>query len=281
MKIFDFFRKKQPQSDNSFDVAEIVQSMFDEAGINPNRQDNMFMAVIDGVHCSFQTVLSCDKHSLIIYSPFAIPVPKHVSLSVYHEVERLNGLSEKAKIIIKETKDGCSLASMTNVEFEKAPTISEIRQLMIHNIDLMDNDKFRSLTCSIFGYASYDDIQKKMVESAVVKNEESNKVLTSLTDGYTDTLKQSGNVSSPRLIGRLTVVTRQIIERESIEEYQVSLDKQVQTAYNVATEIERDIIRKMRYLIATKTTENDNDAEIWLGKMDGADYKDLYCLLKE
>ncbi len=279
MKILDLFKIKQTQSNKSFDVADVVQEMFDEAGITPQRQGNMFMTVIDGRHCSFRTVLSCDTHSVMIYSPFVLPVPKHVSHSVLLEVERLNGLSDKAKIILKEAEDGYSLASMTNVEFENAPTTLEIKQQMIHNIDLMDDSNFRSLTCAILGYSSYDDVQKGMMDNVATENLGSNVISTSLTDGYATTLMQSGNVSSTRFAGRLTELTRQIIERESIE-YHQSLDKQVLTAYNVATETERDIIRKMRYLIAAKAAESDNDAEIWLGRMEGADYRELYDLLK-
>ncbi len=282
MKFLDYFRNMKSKSENSFDISEIVQRMFDEAGINPNRLDNMFMTVIDGVHCSFRTVLSCDKHSVTIYSPFVLLVPKHISHVVVCEVERLNQLSETAKIIFKEDgEDGYTLAAITNEEFENSPTTSEIQQLMIHNIDLMDNENFRSLACAILGYSSYDDIQKEIRANAIAVNEENYNVSTSLPDGYAVALKQSGNVSSDRLIGRLTELTRQIMERESIEGHQLSLDKQVQTAYNVATEIEWDIIRKMRYLIATKATEGDKDAEIWLGRVEGADYRNLYDLLKE
>lgn len=54
MGLFDRFREMSHLEVNT-NVASIVQQMFDEAGITPQCPDkNVFLTVIDGVHCSFQ-----------------------------------------------------------------------------------------------------------------------------------------------------------------------------------------------------------------------------------
>lgn len=100
MGLFDRFREKS-HLEVKTNVASIVQQMFDEAGITPQCPDkNVFLTVIDGVHCSFKTILKCDEENpnkLFIYAPFPIPVPKHVAGLIPHELNRLN-----EKIIINQ-----------------------------------------------------------------------------------------------------------------------------------------------------------------------------------
>lgn len=61
MGLFDRFREKSLLEVRT-NVTDIVQQMFDEAGITPQRPDkNVFLTVIDGVHCSFKTILKCDE----------------------------------------------------------------------------------------------------------------------------------------------------------------------------------------------------------------------------
>ena len=82
MGLFDRFREKSLLEVRT-NVTDIVQQMFDEAGITPQRPDkNVFLTVIDGVHCSFKTILKCDEENpnkLFIYAPFPVPVPKHIA----------------------------------------------------------------------------------------------------------------------------------------------------------------------------------------------------------
>lgn len=60
MGIIDIFRNIQHKK-SEYKVATIVKQMFDEAGISPQCPDkNVFLTVIDGVHCSFRTILKCD-----------------------------------------------------------------------------------------------------------------------------------------------------------------------------------------------------------------------------
>ena len=69
MRLFDIIKRK---SKESFAISNIIQQMFVEAGISPQCPDkNVFLTVIDGVHCSFRTILKCDEENpnkLFIYA---------------------------------------------------------------------------------------------------------------------------------------------------------------------------------------------------------------------
>lgn len=56
MGLFERFRKKS-QLEVRTNVTDIVQQMFDEDGISPQCPNkDVFLTVIDGVHCSFKTI---------------------------------------------------------------------------------------------------------------------------------------------------------------------------------------------------------------------------------
>jgi len=285
MGLFDRFREKSHLEVNT-NVASIVQQMFDEAGITPQCPDkNVFLAVIDGVHCSFKTILKCDEENpnkLFIYAPFPIPIPKHIAGLIPHELNRLNENNPyKSEITIQENEDEYSIFAFTDCEFEKAPSTDEIKDLMIHTIDVMDNENFRSLVCTIMGYATYDELEKAMVSNAQIKGNEAN-------IGYCTLQDKSDGVTSSRYYGRLLMLAIHIIEnRVSQERAQQLLNEQIpllmimQEAYNVADDVERDILRKLRYLALYKRTDSDNDSDSMLGRLEAISMieKDMYSLL--
>lgn len=92
--MFDFFKRQRPkQTDPSSDLAKVVERMFLEYGVTHIPVGNVFLTVIDGVHCSFQTILKCGEEShdkLFIYSQFPIPVPEHVTGLMSLELNRIN-----------------------------------------------------------------------------------------------------------------------------------------------------------------------------------------------
>ena len=185
MGLFDRFRKKL-QLEVRTNVTDIVQQMFDEAGITPQCPDkNVFLTVIDGVHCTFKTILKCDEENpnkLFIYAPFPVPVPKHIAGLIPHELNRLNENNKyKSEITIQENGDEYSIFAFTDCAFEKAPSTDEIKDLMIHTIDVMDNENFRSLVCAIMGYATYDELEKAMISNAQIEGGQAN---IQMQDGY-------------------------------------------------------------------------------------------------
>lgn len=291
MGLFDIFkRQKQTQSKELFAVAPIVKQMFDKAGITPQCPDkNVFLTVIDGVHCSFKTILKCDEvnpHKLFIYAPFPVPVPKHIAGLMPHELNRLNENNKyKSKITIQENGGEYSIFAFTDCEFEKAPSTDEVQALMIHTIDIMDNENFRALICSIMGYATYDELEKAMISNAQVDGSQVN---IQMQDGYCVLQDKSNGVTSPRYAGRLLIFSTHIIEqRISQARAKQLLDEQtpllliIQEAYNVADDVERDILRKLRYLALYKRTDSDNDSDSMLGRLEAISMieKDKYSLL--
>lgn len=292
MGLFDIFkRQKQTQSKELFAVAPIVKQMFDEAGITPQCPDeNVFMTVIDGVHCSFKTILKCDDEEnpnrLFIYAPFPVPVPKHIAGLMPHELNRLNENNKyESEISIKENNGEYSIFAFTDCEFEKAPTTDEVQALMIHTIDVMDNENFRSLICAIMGYATYDELEKAMIGNAQV---EGNHADIQMQDGYCALRDKSNGVTSSRYSGRLLMFSTHIIEQKISQERARQLLEQqmpllliMQEAYNAADDIERDILRKLRYLVVQKNTASDNEADSVLGRLEAISMieKDPYSLL--
>lgn len=289
MGLFDRFRKKS-QLEVRTNVTDIVQQMFDEDGISPQCPNkNVFLTVIDGVHCSFKTILKCDEENpnkLFIYAPFPVPVPKHIVSLIPHELNRLNENNQyKSEITIQENGDEYSIFAFTDCEFEKTPSTDEIKDLMIHTIDVMDNENFRSLVCAIMGYATYDELEKAMISNAQIKGNEAN---ISMVDGYCTLQDKSDGVTSPRYYGRLLMLAIHIIEnRISQERAQQLLNEQtpllmiMQKAYNVADDVERDILRKLRYLALYKRTDSDDDSDSMLGRLEAISMieKDMYSLL--
>lgn len=160
--MFNFFKRNR---NNDFDIAGIIQQVFDQAGITPDRTDNMFHTVIDGTNTSFNTALLGKKNQLVVYAPFHMPVPRWSMAGVKLEINRLNSLAEKAQIKAMEKDDTYELIAITEVSFNNAPAVEEIQKLMINNIDLIDNHNYRSLACSIMGFASYDEFQKQMMSN--------------------------------------------------------------------------------------------------------------------
>ena len=291
MGLFDILkRQKQTQSKELFAVEPIVKQMFDEAGITPQCLDkNVFLTVIDGVHCRFKTILKCDEknpNKLFIYAPFPVPVPKHIAGLIPHELNRLNENNKyKSEITIQENGDEYSIFAFTDCAFEKAPSTDEIKDLMIHTIDVMDNENFRSLVCAIMGYAIYDELEKAMISNAQIKGNEAN---ISMAGGYRVLQDKSNGVTSPRYAGRLlmfsTHIIKQIISQERAKQL---LDEQtpllliMQEAYNVADDIERDILRKLLYLVRYKKSDSDNETDSIFGRLEAISMieNDKYSLI--
>lgn len=282
MNIFNFFKQKA-----SFEVASILQQMFDEAGIAPVREGDMFMTIIDGTDTSFTTVLKCDgekTNELLIYTPFILPVPPHIKNVVDLELNRINSLSNGASEVLMKEGDngGFEIFAITKCEFDEAPTTAEIKQLMIHNVDILDNSNFKSLACTIFGYAKYNEVESSLRNNA--RKAETSNATTAGTnvefefeDGYSTLKNNARNISSPRYRGRLLVLCTHIDKRPEPQNKVMSLIKQqapfadiIYEAYNIANPEERDIMRKLRYLIDFKkndiTDEHFDESESMIGR---------------
>lgn len=215
-----------------------------------------------------------------------MPVPKHIAGLIPHELNRLNENNQyKSEITIQGNGDEYSIFAFTVCEFEDMPSTDEIKDLMIHTIDVMDNENFRSLVCAIMGYATYDELGKAIISNAQIKGNEAN---ISMADGYCVLQDKSNGITSPRYAGRLLMFSTHIIEqRISQERAKQLLDEQtpllliMQEGYNVADDIERDILRKLLYLVRYKKSDSDNDADSILGRLEAISMieNDKYSLI--
>lgn len=283
--MLDIFKKR-----GRFDLAAVVQQMFDEAGITPQRPDDkVFMTVIDGVHCSFETILKLDEkrpHRLFIYAQFPIPVPEHVAGLMSLEINRLNaGKRYRSEIAIRENGDGHAVFAFTVREFKEVPAPDEIKALMTHTVDVMDDGNFRSLMCAIMGYDTYDRLEEVMMGNAQVEGSEA---VIQMSDGYRALDGRSDGVTSSRYGGRLLMLATHVIESRisqgrarQLLDRQTPLPKIVQEAYNAASDLERDILRKLWYLVSNKKTEPGDDGDSMLGRLEAMSLiaKDIRLLL--
>ena len=143
---------------------------------------------------------------------------------------------------------------------------------MLNTVDVMDNENFCSLACAVMGYATYDELKNAMISNAQMTGD---KVNISMTDGYRVLKDKSDGISSPRYDGRMHMLAIHIIKNKiSPERAQQLIDEQtpllmiMQEAYNVADDIECDILRKLRYLALCKRMDSDNYSDIVVGRLE-------------
>lgn len=280
--------KKKLQEDKTYNLPVIVQQMFEGNGIPTQQSGGMFAATIQGTHANFQVGLDCgEDKSLLIYVPFPIPVPKHVACLLAHELNRLNDGSHKAEIILQEKEETCKVFAIAECEFNKAPTTDELMGVVLQSIDLLDNKNFHSLACAILGFATYDELQQLMMKCVKQDSEE---IAFEMSDGYLPLLNKSGNITSSRYVGRLLAFSIHIIQYKRSPELakkilvdQASILSIIQRAYDVGDDEERDVIRKLRFLIQAKSTGKDDDNENLLGRLEAYILiaKGKYSLLTE
>jgi len=274
----------------NFDVADVVQRMFDEAGMDGHRSDNMFLALTDGTDTTFKTVMQCDKRNLLVYSPFPIPVPEDVAHCVALEINAINESSGEARLSMQPSgNEGVySIVAMTKHDFYEAPATDEVKTMMIHNIDIMDNGNFKRLACAIFGMATYDDVERQIIGNAE-KIDDDGKVRIAMSSGYKRIAEEGKDLTCSRVCSRLLMLSIHIITREISEslakkylDIQAELDTIIQCAYNKATPEERDVMRKLQYMRVEKKDESHNDADDMLGRLEipAMIIQDIYKLLK-
>jgi len=290
MGIFNLFKGKKQKNDETnvasqkdvrkgMSLAECVELMFRNAGIRPHVDGNKYLTEVQARHCVFTPVLVAEGNRLIIMVRFPAPVPEQFAYSVNYEVERINGMYRDAEVTLSHNDDGdFTIYSMIIKEYDSvsAETADEIRRLMVHAVDVLDEDNFRSLLCSLIGHRDYSELEARMIEGNTAGGGE---VRAQIPGGYAPLLKESGDISCPRFLGRLLVYATDIIEKKISKEVasdlltrQTPFDEIVQRAYNVADENERDLLRKLRYLGKAKATDHDDDDnDFMIGRLEALD----------
>lgn len=279
---------------NRFGLSDVIRQMFLEAGVGYEQpQPNVFVTEIGGTNCNFKTVLQSDNESrkkIFIYAHFPIPVPKHYVGMVQNELIRINkDNAYKSEITIQEVGNENTILAFTDYEFDHTPTSDEIKNLMIHTIDIMDNNYFRSISCAIFGFPSYDEMEKAMLNNS---NQQSKRLTIRLKDGYSALHEGAINTTATRYCGRLLALSLHIIaSKVSAEIAKQMLDREtpileiMQEAYDIANDKERDVLRKLRYLIVYKkvidkdSPDNASDGNVGKIEADKMIKQDIYSLL--
>lgn len=173
MGILNLFKGKKQKNDETnvasqkdvrkeMSLAECVELMFRNAGIRPHVDGNKYLTEVQARHCVFTPVLVVEGNRLIIMVRFPAPVPEQFAYSVNYEVERINGMYRDAEVTLSHNDDGdFTIYSMIIKEYDRvsAETADEIRRLMVHAVDVLDEDNFRLASA---GSATEDADQRRM-----------------------------------------------------------------------------------------------------------------------
>lgn len=142
---------------------------------------------------------------------------------------------------------------------------------MNHSVDILDGKNFESLFSARFGYKSYEEATKMPVE--YTGGYRGN---VKFKDGYLQDLDDAPNLSDSRFAGRLMGYVVNIIAKKgndevlglAIETSIETFDNYIQMAYDIANEEERDLMRKLRFLVKAKNEGEINEDDFLQGKME-------------
>ena len=279
MGLFDFFKNKGKETQKGLTLEECIVKMFSSAGMEPYRDGNKFSVVVLGKHYTFIVTISCmEGNELCVYVRFPETVRKDVASAVNYEVKRLGKEAvetlPEAQVSLLEKGDGYHIIVKTVKKIEELSdnTLDEIQNLMNHSVDIFDGKNFESLFSAIFGYKSYEEAAKMPVE--YTGGYRGN---VKFKDGYRQDLDDAPNLSDSRFAGRLMGYAVNIIAKKgndevlglAIETSIETFDNYIQMAYDIANEEERDLMRKLRFLVKAKNEGEINVDDFLQGKMEG------------
>ena len=219
-----------------------------------------------------------EGNELCVYVRFPETVRKDVASAVNYEVKRLGKEAvetlPEAQVSLLEKGDGYHIVVKTVKKIEELSdnTPDEIQNLMNHSVDILDGKNFESLFSAIFGYESYEEATKMPVE--YTGGYRGN---VKFKDGYRQDLDDAPNLSDSRFAGRLMGYAVNIIAKKgndgvlglAIETSIETFDNYIQMAYDIANEEERDLMRKLRFLVKAKNEGEINEDDYLQGKMEG------------
>ena len=279
MGLFNFFKNKGKGTQKGLTLEECIVKMFVSAGMEPYRDGNKFSVVVLGKHYTFIVTISCmEGNELCVYVCFPETVRKDVASAVNYEVKRLGKEAvetlPEAQVSLLEKGDGYHIIVKTVKKIEELSdnTLDEIQNLMNHSVDILDGKNFESLFSAIFGYKSYEEATKMPVE--YTGGYRGN---VKFKDGYRQDLDDAPNLSDSRFAGRLMGYAVNIIAKKGNDEVlglaiEISIetfDNYIQMAYDIANEEERDLMRKLRFLVKAKNEGEINVDDFLQGKMEG------------
>ena len=187
-----------------------------------------------------------------------------------YEVKRIDSFAQKGDSVttvcqIDKDQEYQIRAATLNFSVSLTEDTPDIIQKMVtRTVDVIDGDNFASLVAAIFGCKSCDKTKTGWQN----KSTENIKMLVQQKDDYHKLLDNVPNLSSARYRGRLIAYATYIInyksdkevaERSAKESSSNCYDRFIQEAYNIANEEERDLIRKLRFLVEKKYGTKNED----------------------
>lgn len=271
MGIFDFFKNKGKDTQKELTLVDCIIKMFASADIEPHREGDEFSFKVQGKYCVFNVTLSYEANRIIVCIPFPIPVNRKVAKSSMYEVKRIDSFVQKGDSFyttvcqIDKDKEYQIRAATLNFSVPLTEDTPDIIQKMVtRTVDVIDGDNFASLAAAIFGCKSCDKTKTGWQN----KSTGNIKMLVQQKDDYHKLLDNVPNLSSARYRGRLIAYATYIInyksdkevaERSAKESSSNYYDRFIQEAYNIANEEERDLIRKLRFLVEKKYGTKNED----------------------
>lgn len=271
MGIFDFCKNKGKDTQKELTLEDCIIKMLASADIEPHREADEFSFKVQGKYCVFNVTLSYEANRIIVCIPFPIPVNRKVAKSSMYEVKRIDSFVQKGDSFyttvcqIDKDKEYQIRAATLNFSVSLTEDTPDIIQKMVtRTVDVIDGDNFASLAAAIFGCKSCDKTKTGWQN----KSTGNIKMLVQQKDDYHKLLDNVPNLSSARYRGRLIAYATYIInyksdkevaERSAKESSYNYYDRFIQEAYNIANEEERDLIRKLRFLVEKKYGTKNED----------------------
>ena len=250
-------------------LEDCVLKMFKAKGVEPTHDGGMFCVNIQGDSCRFKVGLSCtEKNRLLVYVQFPIPITENVVLAAAYEVRLPKDLAGvRLDMEFEQENKSFIIFAYALADFKSLSqeTPNEIFAMVMRTVAALDGENFCRLAAAVFGYKSYEAVKESMhAESA-----EGQRVTLTLKDGYHELLAETPDIGCSRYLGRLITYALYIVNEkgtdkmkskmESMLKEQAKYDDIIQTAYNIANDDERDLIRKLRFLGKTKDQDEASD----------------------
>lgn len=190
---------------------------------------------------------------------------------------------------------------MASIKLKFRPSKNEKKEGTLY-IQLIHSRKIKRITCRYRIYNEEWDYKNGQIKHLIPSKSrqetvcairtniqwEINKIKGIMSDGYNPLLDNAKNMTKARYSGRLLMLSIHIIENKISQQRaqellrgQIPLSNIIQEAYNIANDIERDVIRKLLYLTLTKAMNIGSDNDSLLGRLEAIARiaKNIYSLL--
>ncbi len=224
---------------------DIVRSM-DGVMVTGSESDTLLKLRVQGELRRFDVDLEVKDGSVGASTSYFLRVPGEYMPAVRLELNRLNVRSEIAKITAVPLGDEYELLSSAEESLERVlHTEDTLRDMIYSVVDIFDSNNGKSLSCAIYGFYRDFEVEIRLEAQKVMTPEEFKR---SLPDGYSEAVNESGDLPKSHYISRCNGLATHILGKEPFPDTVARMD-QIQQAYNIASDFEKDWIRKLVLLM--------------------------------